>query len=68
MVDDAPRSHYVMKLSEASRPDTGCAGVKASNLGELARAGFPVPIKKALSLHDGPEATVDGSAGTVETK
>lgn len=43
MTYSTPHADYIIKLSEASRENVGLAGVKAANLGELARAGFPVP-------------------------
>ncbi len=36
-------SDYTMKLKDASRTDSARTGFKAANLGELSRAGFPVP-------------------------
>src|SRR5512135_487106 len=34
---------YILSLGEISAVDVKRAGAKAANLGELARAGFPVP-------------------------
>jgi phosphoenolpyruvate synthase/pyruvate phosphate dikinase len=39
----AQRARTVIPLRELSRADRELAGSKAANLGELARAGFPVP-------------------------
>lgn len=43
MTSNTVHSDYMLKLSEVSRRDIKRTGVKAANLGELARAGFPVP-------------------------
>jgi phosphohistidine swiveling domain-containing protein len=40
---DASRTSYVLTLRHLSWDDSQHVGVKAANLGELARAGFPVP-------------------------
>ncbi|HET8580260.1 MAG TPA: PEP/pyruvate-binding domain-containing protein [Nitrospiraceae bacterium] len=42
-INTTPHSEYILKLKDVSRRDIDRAGVKAANLGELARAGFPVP-------------------------
>ena len=39
----AAETEFVLDLSRASREDIPRVGVKAANLGELLRAGFPVP-------------------------
>jgi hypothetical protein len=40
---------YVLPLYDLTRTDVGCVGAKAANLGELARAGFPVPDGFAIT-------------------
>jgi pyruvate,water dikinase len=44
------RTEYVLKLRALSRGDSPRVGVKAANLGELARAGFPVPDGFVLTV------------------
>ncbi|MBU0598666.1 phosphoenolpyruvate synthase, partial [Patescibacteria group bacterium] len=34
---------YVLPFSKLTKKDVGIAGGKGSNLGEMAKAGFPVP-------------------------
>ena len=43
MTPDMSVSGYILRLSELARSDSARAGVKAANLGELARVGFRVP-------------------------
>ena len=40
---------YIVPLHDVTRADTSRVGAKAANLGELARAGFPVPDGFALT-------------------
>ncbi len=43
MINNTVHNYYILKLRDVSRLDIKRTGVKAANLGELARAGFPVP-------------------------
>jgi rifampicin phosphotransferase len=57
----APTRHgtgFVLPLTAVGRDDLAAAGGKGANLGELARAGFPVP--------DGVVVTTDAYAAVVE--
>jgi pyruvate,water dikinase len=42
-VKNKPKETFIRKLSELSQGDSHVAGSKAANLGELVKAGFPVP-------------------------
>jgi pyruvate,water dikinase len=41
--ESGPRPEFVLRLADLASADAGRAGTKAANLGELARASFPVP-------------------------
>ncbi|MBX6169592.1 MAG: phosphoenolpyruvate synthase, partial [Thermobispora bispora] len=53
-----PATGFVLPLSAVGREDLATAGGKGANLGELIRAGFPVP--------DGAVVTTDAYAAVVE--
>ncbi|MHA6617090.1 PEP/pyruvate-binding domain-containing protein [Pseudonocardia sp. DLS-67] len=53
-----PATGFVLPLSAVGRDDLAAAGGKGANLGELVRAGFPVP--------DGAVITTDAYAAVVE--
>jgi pyruvate,water dikinase len=53
-----PATGFVLPLSAVGRDDLATAGGKGANLGELVRAGFPVP--------DGAVVTTDAYAAVVE--
>src|SRR5262245_16079855 len=46
----APRGSFVVQLKEVSGADLSRVGSKAANLGELSRAGFPVPDGFILTI------------------
>ena len=50
MTNNTLNRDYILKLSDMSRRDIIRVGVKAANLGELARAGFPVPEGFVLTI------------------
>jgi phosphohistidine swiveling domain-containing protein len=61
MMTHAPTRHatrFVLPLAAIGRDDLAAAGGKGANLGELVRAGFPVP--------DGAVITTDAYAAVVE--
>src|SRR5579864_4319107 len=43
LLPDDAYTNYVLSLTDIARRDVESVGAKAANLGELARAGFPVP-------------------------
>jgi rifampicin phosphotransferase len=53
-----PATGFVLPLTAVGRDDVAAAGGKGANLGELVRAGFPVP--------DGAVVTTDAYAAVVE--
>jgi rifampicin phosphotransferase len=53
-----PATGFVLPLAAVGRDDIAAAGGKGANLGELVRAGFPVP--------DGAVVTTDAYAAVVE--
>ncbi|MFT5353462.1 MAG: pyruvate,water dikinase [Polyangiales bacterium] len=70
-----PSSGHVRPLTEISRADVGIAGGKGANLGELIRAGQPVPpgfvvtaqgYLSALDAKDIRKALLEGGSGASE--
>jgi phosphohistidine swiveling domain-containing protein len=54
-----PETNFVLPLAAVGRDDLAVAGGKGANLGELVRAGFPVP--------DGAVVTTDAYAAVVQS-
>lgn len=46
-----PRSHAIYHFSEVDKHDIGAVGGKGANLGEMVKAGFPVPDGFIVSSH-----------------